>query len=133
MNKFFTYFFVTLGVIFSLILLFVVYFFIVDPFNIRPFIFGGEKINTKQDVNVEKNTNTNTSTSTGTTSSKPFLTDDQKKTLAGFGVDPASLPSSITPTQEACFKTKLGPSRFAEISAGASPSIAEFLNAKSCL
>lgn len=133
MNKFFTYLFVVLGVIFSLLLLFVIYLFIVDPFNIKPLIFGGEKVNTQQDVKTEKSTSTGTSTNTDTTTNKPFLSDAQKKTLSGFGIDPASLPSSITSTQEACFKTKLGASRFAEISAGASPSIAEFLNAKSCL
>ena len=127
MKKFITAFFVTLGVIFSLILLFIIYLFVFDPFHIKPLIFGGGEV-----FDAPLNTKTDTSTTT-TTTNKPFLSDAQKKTLASFGIDPASLPSSITPTQEECFKTKLGATRFAEISAGASPSIAEFLSAKSCL
>jgi hypothetical protein len=126
MKKFFTIFFVSLGVIFFLILLFISYLFIFDPFNIKPLLF-----NNKETFNTPQN-NLN-ETSTTTTANKPFLSDAQKKTLSSFGVDPASLPSTITQTQETCFKTKLGEARFAEISSGASPSITEFLNAKSCL
>jgi hypothetical protein len=126
MKKFFTAFFVSLGVIFFLIILFIFYLFIFDPFNIKPLLFNeGETFDMPQ--------NNTTESGTTTTANKPFLSDAQKKTLTGFGVDPASLPSSITPTQEACFKSKLGESRFTEISAGASPSAIEFLNAKSCL
>lgn len=129
MKKFITAFFVTLGVTFSLILLFIIYLFVFDPFNIKPLIFGGAS-NTSQNIKADNSDNGGTST---TTTSKPFLSEEQKKTLANFGIDPASLPSTITPTQEACFKTKLGDARFSEISAGASPSITEFLSAKSCL
>ena len=61
------------------------------------------------------------------------MTEGQRQTLASFGIDPNSLPSTITPAQEECFKTKLGSARFAEIAAGASPSAMEFFSAKSCI
>lgn len=116
----------TLGVIFFLMLLFAFYLFIFDPFNIKPFIFGGEET-----IDVSQNAKTQDDETSA--DDKPFLSTEQKKSLESFGIDQASLPSTITVTQEKCFKTKLGEARFAEISAGASPSISEFLNAKSCL
>ena len=132
MKNFFKIFFITLGVIFSLILMFVLYLVIFDPFNIKPLLFGdGKTFNIPQDTTIDANTDA--ATSTNTTGNKVFLSDAQRKTLEGLGIDPASLPSTITATQEACFKTKLGETRFAEILAGDSPSIPEFLNAKSCL
>lgn len=129
MKKIITNIFVTLGVIFSLILLFVLYLFIFDPYNLKPLFFNsGEVFESSQDTSVD-----NQDGDANTTESKPFLSDAQKKALSSFGIDPASLPSTITPTQETCIKAKLGATRFVEISAGASPSISEFLNAKACL
>lgn len=133
MKKFFSVFFIVLGVIFSIILLFVLYLFVFDPFNIKPLFNQGAISEISENTDNEDGANANLNTSAGTSTGTPFLSDSQKQTLATFGIDPASLPSSITTDQEACFKLKLGDARFAEISAGASPSIAEFLNAKSCL
>lgn len=127
MKKIITTVFVSLGVIFSLILLFILYLFIFDPLNIKPLLFNsGTVSNTSQDI--EQDT-----AGDETTGAKPFLSDEQKNTLESFGIDPASLPSSLTAEQEACFKTSLGEARFAEISAGASPSITEFMSARGCL
>lgn len=127
MKKFFAMFFITLGVIFSIILLVLIYLLVFDPFNIKPLLFGNEN---KYVATEESNTNNATGTEN---TSKRFLSESQKQTLSNFGIDPSSLPSSITPAQEACFKEKLGSARFAEISAGASPSAMEFLSAKACL
>jgi hypothetical protein len=125
MRKFITTLFVTLGVIFSIIILFVVYLFIFDPFNIKPLFFGSSSNYAPQNINTDNGTST--------ASKKPFLSEEQKKTLAKFGIDPATIPSSINVTQEECFKSKLGSIRFAEIVAGDSPSITEFISAKSCI
>ena len=122
MKKIITAFFVTLGIIFSFVLMFVLYLFIFDPLNLKPLFFNNGNVSIEQD--------TAEGEATGTQS---FLSDDQKKTLESFGIDPASLPSSITVEQEACFEAKLGEARFAEISAGASPSITEFMSARGCL
>jgi hypothetical protein len=120
MKKFFTIFFVTLGVIFSIIILIVIYLFIADPFKIKPLLFGS------------KATTSQKATSTQTPSG---LSDSQKKALEAVGVNPATLPSpsSITPAQEACFTSKLGATRVAEIKAGASPTAVEIFTAKACI
>ena len=123
MKKFFAVFFVTLGVIFSIIILVVAYLFIADPFKIKPLLFGS-----KQNIG----TSTKSSTGTQTTSG---LSDSQKKALEAVGVNTATLPSpsSITPAQEACFIEKLGAARVAEIKAGATPTAIEIFTAKACI
>lgn len=62
-----------------------------------------------------------------------ILTDNQKQALSSFGIDPASVPSTISAEQEACFVAELGGSRVAEIKAGASPSAIDFFKAKGCI
>ena len=123
MKKFFKVLFITLGVIFSIIILIVIYLFVADPFKIRPLLFGSPA-------------KTQSVTNTGTTSNTSSgLSDTQKKALEAVGVNPATLPSpsSITPAQEACFTQKLGATRVAEIKAGASPTAVEIFTAKSCI
>jgi hypothetical protein len=123
MKKFFTVFFITLGVIFSIIILIVIYLFIADPFKIKPLLFGSPA-KTQSVTNSDTTSNTNSG-----------LSDTQKKALEAVGVNPATLPSpsSITPAQEACFTEKLGATRVAEIKAGASPTATEIFTAKTCL
>jgi len=133
MKKFLNVFFVTLGVIFFIILLFISYLFIFDPLNLKPLIFGSNSnVNTtttktetgKNSEQNQNNSNENVSFS---------FSDAQKKTLQSFGIDPATLPTTITVTQQTCLEGKFGAARFAEIKAGASPTVIEFYNAKSCL
>ena len=122
MKKFFTIFFVTLGVIFFIIILALSYLFIADPFKIKPMLFGS-----KQSIVDSK---------TGVTTQKTSaLSDSQKKALEAVGINPANLPSpsSITPAQEACFTQKLGAARVSEIKAGATPTAVEIFTAKSCI
>jgi hypothetical protein len=123
MKKFFTIFFVTLGVIFSIIILIVIYLFIADPFKIKPLLFG-----LPAKTQSVTNSGTKSSTSSG-------LSDTQKKALEAVGVNPANLPSpsSITPTQEACFIEKLGAARVSEIKSGSTPTAVEIFTAKSCI
>ena len=59
----------------------------------------------------------------------PLLTEDQEAQLELLGVDPAKLPSEITPLMEKCFAEKLGQARTNEIIQGSSPTLADFLKA----
>jgi hypothetical protein len=71
---------------------------------------------------------------TSTTPDKhPLLTDSQEKTLELVGIDPAKLPTKLTPELEACAVEKLGVERVADIIKGALPSMMDLLKAKSCL
>lgn len=123
MKKFLNIFFVTLGVIFSILILCALYLFIVDPFNLKPLIFGGGVGATSAVVE-----------GAGKAQDKhPLLSASQEKTLESLGINPANMPSEITPAQEKCFEDALGKERVAEIKNGSSPSIAEFFKAKGCL
>ena len=116
MKKFFTIFFSTLGVLSFLLIAAGVIFLVVNPNNIRSSIPGLSK------------------SSLGRTADKnPALNAAQEKTLETLGVDPASVPSSITPAQEKCFVSVLGASRVVEIKAGDTPSATEYFKAKGCL
>lgn len=114
MKKVATYLFVSLGVIFFLLILSGIFLYIFDPFQLKS-SFGQPA----SDVN--------------STSKNPALSPAQEKALQTIGVDPANVPSSFTPEQEACFVAILGESRVAEIKAGSTPTPAEYFEAKSCL
>jgi hypothetical protein len=134
MKKFFTVFFVTLGIIFFIIILFVTYLFIFDPFNIKPLLFGS---NSAPYTTTIKTTTTNTNSDNNATTTPEdnsfTLSEVQKAALKSFGVDPASVPSTLTVEQSTCFRAKLGDQRYAEVKAGAVPNALEFFNAKGCI
>ncbi len=118
-------FFVTLGVIFFVIILLGVYLYIADPFNLREMVDE-----TIPDMGIADSEEV----ADGVVEDKhPLLSPTQEKTLETFGVDPAAVPSSITPEQEACFEAELGTVRVNEIKAGDSPTAIEFLKAKDCI
>lgn len=123
MKKFFNVFFVTLGVIFFIIILIGAYFFITDPLNLKPLLFNKD--------NSEK------SESSGTfgdsLDKNPLLNESQEKSLEAIGIDPANIPSEITPEQETCFVEIFGQVRVNEIKAGDSPTATEIIKARSCL
>ncbi len=121
MKSILTKIFVTLGVIFTIIILGGIYFFITDPFNLKPLIFGSHIEKTMSD-------------SVDTLPSVDIkLSEPQKEVLINVGVDPVKIPSSISGAQESCFVSVLGSERVAEIKAGAVPSAAELLKGKSCV
>jgi hypothetical protein len=117
MKRILNIFFVSLGVIFFIIILIGVYFFVTDPLNLKPIVFGGDAI-LKSD---------------GTNDAHSFISESQERALKTFGINPADIPSEITSEQETCFEDKLGEQRVNEIKAGDSPSVAEYLKARSCL
>ena len=123
MKKIFTIFFVTLGVIFFCLLLAGTWFYLTDPLNLKPLLFGSTPATTSID---------STETTIQTTSNGA-LSPAQQAALETIGIDADSLPSEVTPEQEACFVDVLGEARVAEISAGDSPTATEFFRARHCL
>lgn len=134
MKKFFTIFFVTLGVIFVLVIMAGTYFFIIDPLNLKPLFFGN---NIQKTINTQgtsdMNEDTTVQTNAGQADKNTVLSDAQEKALETFGIDPAKVPTSITPEQEACFTSILGAERVAQIKAGDTPTATEYFKAKSCI
>jgi hypothetical protein len=115
MKKFIIGFFVSLGVIFFLILLALGYLFVTDTFGIKSILIGSSKSDTIPGG--DRN---------------PLLSESQEKALSAIGIDPAKLPSAITPEMALCFESKLGKERTEEIKNGSAPGSADFLKAQSC-
>lgn len=121
MKKFLNIFFVILGVIFLILILMLAgaYLVIAGPFKALLFEQGTvETIGGDAGGSVDKH---------------PMLNESQEKALETFGIDPASVPSEISPEQEACFEEKLGKERVDEIKAGDSPTAEDFFKAQGCL
>ncbi len=143
MKIIFTRIFVGLGVIFLILILAGVCFYIIDPYNLKPLIFGSDPVMTPPQktinttipsITTETSSNTPENTAPTTQVSGGFvLSPAQKQALISFDIDPASVPSSISTEQETCFTGVLGASRVTEIKAGAVPSALEFFKAKACI
>jgi len=131
-----TQFFVTLGIIFLVLLCIGLYLFIVDPYDLRPLIFGNNHAVSTFSTTKESSTETTaieTSTSSDVATDSFTLSEAQTQALIELGIDPASVPTTITIKQQACFVGALGDARVAEIQAGAVPGALELLKVKPCL
>lgn len=127
-------FFVFLGVIFFIIILLGLYLWITDPYEIKPVLRGDlSEIEDSIERNESLENNNSDINNATTTDPNPLLDEGQEAMLRSFGIDPANLPSEITPQMEACFVEKLGRERVDEIVNGGSPSAAELMTARSCL
>lgn len=129
MKRFLTFFFVTLGVIFFLLILVAAYFYITDPWNLKPLLFGSESTATT----VADEEGGTTAVREPARDANPMLNEQQEAALETVGINPADLPSEITPAQEACFVERLGAERVEEIKAGDSPTAMEIISARSCV
>jgi len=127
MKKILNIFFVTLGVIFLIIILVGTYFYITDPLNLKPIIFGNN--NSRVDLEVTAETDSEETS----TDKNPLLNTAQEQALESVGVDPINVPNQFTPEQITCFESVLGAARVAEIRAGATPTAMEYLKAKDCV
>lgn len=122
MKKALNIFFVALGVIFFILLLIKgAYFLMGTPTSSQPTFI--------QNVG----TNPATTNTNSTADANPMLSAEQEAALRTFGIDPATVPSTITPEAEACFVAAIGAERVAQIKAGDSPSATEFFKAKGCI
>ena len=63
----------------------------------------------------------------------PLLSDTQEVMLDKAGIDVETLPSTISPAMEACFRDSLGDSRVNEIMQGDAPGPLDLFKAKGCL
>ncbi len=130
-----TQIFVALGIIFVILIAFLAYLFIADPFNIKPMIFGSfaPSAKTGDKATVGANETMNASSTTPAVSGGFSLSEAQIQALVSFGIDPSVIPSTVSPEMEACFVSALGDARVGEVKAGAVPSAFEFFKAKSCI
>jgi hypothetical protein len=120
-KKFLNGFFVFLGVLFFILILVLAIIYITDGYGIRSLLTGTSSSSSVSDDNASDNTDKN-----------PLLSESQEKVLENIGVDPATLPSEITPEMEECFEEKLGKERADEIKAGDSPTPIDYAKAKGC-
>jgi hypothetical protein len=124
MNKFLKVlrvFFVILGVIFFLLIVTVFYLYQTDFYGIKSI------------VNYEKEEVTTTNNVDQTEDKNSALSAEQEAQLESIGVNPAKVPSEISPEMKDCFIQKLGEKRVKEIEAGGSPTVSEVIKAKPCL
>lgn len=138
MKRFLQTFFMVLGIIFFILILGGAYLYVADPFNIKPLLkiltaatAPAAPANTPEapgaSVEVKK------STTFPAPTKNPLLTPTQEQALEKAGINPAALPTQITPAMAQCFYEKLGAHRANEIKAGAAPSLADYVAARSCL
>jgi zona occludens toxin (predicted ATPase) len=115
-------FFVILGVIFFLIIVTGVYLYQSDFYGVKTII------NYEQEKSFIQNDSANE-----VEDNNPALSAEQESQLKSIGVNPASIPSEISPEMEDCFIQKIGERRVIEIQAGATPTPLELIKAKPCL
>ncbi|MBU1092098.1 hypothetical protein KJ836_00210 [Patescibacteria group bacterium] len=63
----------------------------------------------------------------------PLLSSSQEELLKSFGVDPATLPTTIPANLEQCATDALGGDRVNQIKSGMIPTISDYLKAQQCL
>ncbi len=141
MKNILTHIFVALGVLFVIQLIAIGYFVIADPYNLKPLLFGTGQTYTPSTNTVSDTADTSedtgapeSTTDVTTVPSGGFtLTASQKAALQSVGIDPATVPSSISAEQEACFAGILGEGRVADIKGGAIPNAIEFARVQGCI
>lgn len=121
-------FFVILGIVFLILIIGMSYFWIADPFNLKQIIPTGVS-----PISVIKTITGNSKVEIDNIDKNPLLNEEQEAQLESLGIDPADLPSEITPEMEECFNKKLGSKRAKEIEEGDSPTAADFFKARSCV
>lgn len=126
MFKFLHAFFTVLGVIFFLILVGAgVFWFMV--------LGNNKSLPMPVTLPILKN---DTATDAGVSASAdkhPLLNTEQEKTLTSIGIDPASLPTQISPEQEQCFITALGIEKVNAIKAGQVPDAMDIFKSRDCV
>lgn len=136
MKKIINIFFVSLGVIFFVLILISIYLYVADPFNIKPLIelfTSQQEFSNSNEEGVESSGQSNASDQENSQDDNTNLSIEQKAALEKIGVDPSSVPNEFTQEQQECFEGILGSERVEEIKAGSSPSATEFFKARECL
>jgi len=119
------------------------YIWFADPFNLRPFINmlwgdGGppmsEYVEEARQLDAINSGETNTTTKTPdvVVDKNPGLSAEEEAALERIGIDPANLPSTMSPEMESCFVKYLGSKRVEEIKDGATPTFTEVFKTREC-
>ena len=117
-------FFVFLGVVFFIIILALTYLWFADPLGIKPMFIDGSGDNTITRQELEENRDVD---------AHPLLDSSQESLLRLAGINPATLPTEITPELQACVLGIVGEERAREIADGATPTFSEVIKGKACL
>ena len=139
MKKVLTVFFVVLGVVFFCLLIVLGYLYIADPFNLKSLWSTppmGQDASTSTAATFPAASSTQLeggAEATGSEDRHSVLSPAQENALILVGIDPAAIPTEISPEQLACFEVRLGRERVAEIRAGAAPTALEIIKAKECI
>ena len=119
MSGFWKKFFITMGVIFAVIITIIIFLALYIKIS-KP--FGLELENLPKAI-------IGTNNKTQSSYDHPLLNTQQEIFLENLGVNTKTVPSSISPTQEACAVEKLGQTRVDQIKAGAQITTSDYLNA----
>jgi len=103
-----------------------------NPADLRTKLIGS-MVNSYLQTNIEGYQPLDPNSAVDSADKHPLLNEDQEKVLQSYGVDPAQLPTEITPQMQQCFIDKLGQDRAAQIVAGSAPSPTEIFKARDCL
>lgn len=122
-------FFTVLGVIFFILIILGLYGWYANVFGLRT-AWQSSGLSIGAMVNIATGNN---GIKANNVDKNPLLSAEQEAKLESLGIDPAKLPSTITPAMEVCFNQKLGIQRTNEIKQGSSPTAEDFLKAQSCL
>lgn len=126
MKPFLNQTFISLGVIFFLILVVFAYLFATDAYGIKTMTLDSDLSPALPNDNTDDATQKNVAGGFA-------LSEAQKQALVGIGLDPSIVPNSVSAEQESCFVGVLGAERVNEIKNGAIPNSLEFVRAKSCI
>ncbi|MCF7794876.1 hypothetical protein K9M50_00755 [Patescibacteria group bacterium] len=119
-------FFVILGVIFFLMIVTGLYLYQSDFYGIKTMVNYEKEENTTLNNNLDTNINQ-------VEDKNSALSKEQEAQLESIGIDPAQVPSEVSPEMEDCFIQKLGEERVREIENGASPTTLEIIKVEPCL
>jgi len=122
-----------LALVGALLISFLIYIYFTNPFGIVDILLNRNANDMTQTVEVGNNTELNNIKVEAIKSDNPLLNDKQEKLLKDIGIDPATIPTEITPETQACLIGKVGESRAQEIISGATPTTFEILKASTCL
>lgn len=111
-----------MAVIGAIALVFAAYFYVADLFGLKTL--------TKPEASNQTSAAPEPITINGT---EYNLSPSQKYFLEKAGIDPASLPSTISPELENCLVETVGEERANQIKGGDVPTITDLLKAKTCL
>lgn len=129
-RNFLSTFFITMGILFIIIVATLVYLVVADPFELRPMLFDSAQVPREA---ATAGMLSGEVAPADTSTNELVLSSEQKDALQKYGIDPSTIPTTITPLQLVCFEEKLGTSRVTEIRMGGVPTAFELLRVKSCI